>query len=412
MPHSDDQESAPIRVVFQRNFGPYFVGSFLSNAGTWFQNVAQALLVYHLSGSVLLVGVVNFAQSAGVLVLAPWAGAAADRFDRKKLLLITQVAAALITGVLTLLAALNAITVPAIMVLALLLSLTTAFAFPTQKAFLTTLVSRANVGAALTMDSVSFNLARVVGPILAALVMAQAGAAWAFGLNALSFAIFGATLLVIHPTPWVRASGRMRLRDSVSLLWQKPRVALLLGVMAAFAITYDPVSTLTPAYAASVFHQPDTLVGELIGAFGGGAVLAALLITRQPRTPDRRLSIMLGVMSVGIVALGLAVSPAMAIVVLILAGFGYLGGQTLATTLLQLGVDDSQRGRVMALWTIAFVGTRPVASLIDGAVAQRVGVRPTTMLMALPTVALMLVLIAVQVRAALRQRAVDAVLPG
>lgn len=378
-----------LRVLGQRNFAPYFVGNLLSNCGTWFQAIAQALLVYRLTGSSFMVGLVNFAQFAGVVVLAPWAGPAADRFERRRLLIATQVAATTTSALLALLVAAGWGTVPVVMGLALLLGLTTAFSAPAIQAILPALVSREDLAAAVTMNSVTFNLARAVGPVAGAFVVARLGVAAAIGLNSLSYLTFVGGLLLIHPAP--RAPGvraRVRFRDSVQLVRRTPHLLVLILTVAAVSFTMDPVTTITPAFATRILHRPDTVAGALIGAFGVGAVVASLLPfgggLRQIRT---LIPPMLAIMAAGMVGFAGVSRLGLALAALAVAGFGYLAGQTRATTLLQLEVKDEERGRIMALWSVAFLGSRPVASLLDGLLASGLGPRGAILLLALPAVA-------------------------
>jgi MFS family permease len=147
------------------------------------------------------------------------------------------------------------------------------------------------------------------------------------------------------------------------------------------------VTTLAPAFATQVFHHSDTLAGYLIGAFGTGAVIAAVFATGRSETPYRRIFIMLSLLALGIATYAFLSPLVLAFIALGIAGFGYLAGQTRATTLLQLGVEDHQRGRIMALWSVCFLGTRPIASLIDGSLASLVGIHLTALLMTLPVFA-------------------------
>ncbi len=386
-------ESAPtsrssLRILVQRNFWPFFIGNLLSNCGTWFQNIAQALLIYRLTHSTFLVGVVSFAQFAGIILLTPWSGGAADRFDRRRLIVATQLGAMAVTGTLAFLAVVGWDTVPVIIGLALLLGLTTAFATPALQAIVPALVSRDDLGAAVAMNSVTFNMARAVGPVLGALVVSRFGIPWAFGLNALSYAALIGALLIVHPRQHEnRAREQPKLRDSLRLVRNDVRLAMLLGVVASVSFALDPVTTLAPAFATQVFHHSDTLAGYLIGAFGAGAVIAALLATGGSPIPYRRIAIMLTLFSGGIACYALLSPLVLAIIALAIAGFGYLAGQTRATTLLQLGVEDHQRGRIMALWSVCFLGTRPIASLIDGSLASLLGIHAAALIMTLPTFA-------------------------
>jgi MFS family permease len=169
------------------------------------------------------------------------------------------------------------------------------------------------------------------------------------------------------------------------MLRHDEHLLMLLVIVAAVSLTMDPVSTLTPAYATKYFHRPDTFAGLLIGAFGAGAVIGSVIPLRDTNRPGRRIALMLAIFAGGMLSFAFLPSLALALATLAIAGFGYLIGQTSATTQLQLAVADRERGRVMALWSIAFLGTRPIAALVDGGLAALVGPRVATILMALPT---------------------------
>ncbi|HEX8904467.1 MAG TPA: MFS transporter [Longimicrobiaceae bacterium] len=413
MVEGERRRGSALRVLGRRNFAPYFVGNLLSNCGTWFQNIAQSLLVYRLTGSAFMVGVANFAQFAGVVLLAPWAGGAADRYDRKRLIIATQVGAMAITGALAALSASGEGTVAVVIGLALLLGFTTAFSTPALQAILPQLVGREDLGSAIAMNSVTFNLSRAVGPVAGALIVARLGIPWAFGLNALSYAALIAGLLLVHPQrTHERPKEHPRLRESLRLVRENRELALLLVTVAAVSITMDPVNTLGPVFATKVFHRADTMAGVLIGAFGCGAVLASLLPGGHADTPYARVGMMVAVMAAGMTGFALAPGLWMALAVLAAGGFGYLAGQTRATTLLQLGVGDEQRGRIMALWSVAFLGSRPVASLADGALASAVGPRVATLAMTVPAYAAAAALILHGGRPKRRVEASSEVTPG
>lgn len=376
-----------LRVLADRNFWPYFAGNLLSNCGTWFQNLAQALLIYRLTGSTFLVGVVNFAQFVGTFALAPWSGLAADRFDRRRLMIVAQSFAVVVTAVLAVLASAGLASTPVVIGLALLLGITTAFSVPAMQALVPLLVPDHELAGAVALNSVTFNLARAIGPVAGAIVVDRFGIPVAFGLNALSYVALIAALLVVRPREQVRSAvskGRVRLRDSFGTVLSDRRIRLLLLAVVALSLTADPVNTLTPGFVTKLFGRADTLVGVLVGAFGVGAVAAAFMIGRQRAGVDRRLAKALGVLGVGMAAFALAPGLGFALPALAIGGFGYLAANTTATTAIQLGVSDEQRGRVMALWSVAFLGVRPFGSLIDGAVASGVGLRPAALLMAVP----------------------------
>lgn len=378
-----------MEALRNRNFWPYFVGNLLSNCGTWFQNIAQAILVYRLTGSSFLVGVVNFAQFAGVFVLTPWAGSAADRYDRRQVILLTQAIAAAVTALLAALQGAGLVTTPVLIGLTLVLGLTFAFAVPSIQAMVPDLVEREHLPAAMAMSSLTFNGARAIGPVVGAVVVAHWGIAVAFGLNALSYLALIAGLLAVQPRETHRTgpAAPPRWRDSLRLVRHDTALLALLMVVAAISISQDPVSTLTPGFSAEVFDRADTLTGLLVGAFGAGAAVAAATAAGRARDPVRRLAPGCLLMGAGMLGFALAPTLPFAFGALAVGGYWFMVSNTGATTALTMEVAPEQRGRVMALWSLCFLGTRPVASLADGALASTAGLRPAAVILTIPVLA-------------------------
>jgi MFS family permease len=381
--------SSSWRVLRSRDFGGYFLGSALSNVGTWFQNIAAGLLVYELTRSSLAVGAVTAAQFLGAFVLAPWAGAAADRFDRRRLLLGTQALAASVAAVLAVLTALGAATAPVVIGASAILGLSTAFAVPALMSLVPSLVEPRDLEVAVSLNSVTFNLARAVGPVLGALAVEEAGYAVAFAVNAGSFLAFAAALVVIRTRPApdaaTRSAGpRPRLRESVRLVTSHRTWTALLLAVAALSLSTDPINTVVPEYALDVLGGSERDAGLLVGAFGAGATATALLLGRRLRGWPRALPIAMVVQSLGMLGFAVARDLPIAMVALAVSGAGYLAGVTGATARVQREVPDAQLGRVMALWSLAFVGTRPFGAAIDGVLAQRFGPRWAAAALALP----------------------------
>ncbi|HZP73226.1 MAG TPA: MFS transporter, partial [Gaiellaceae bacterium] len=355
------------RVIRSRNFGPYFVGNAASASGTWFQNLAASILVFRLTHSPFLLGVLNFSQFVPVLVLSPWAGGLADRVDRRKLLLGTQVGATALTGVLAALAFAGDATEWVVIGFSAGLGVLSAMSVPAQQSLIAALVDEVDVPQAVALNSMTFNLARALGPASAAGVIAAFGIPWAFAINSGSYLLLVAGLLLVRPREEERAE-RSRLRESFTLLRDSPSLALALLVVMVAGFGSDPVNTESPAFARA-FGYHDTWAGVIVACFGTGAVTAAFLVAGRVAGSRRRMATTLGLLGGGILGFSIVPWLPLGFLLLAVAGFGYLGSNTSATTRLALGVAPSQRGRIMALWSIAFLGLRPVASLTDGALA-------------------------------------------
>jgi MFS family permease len=226
-----------------------------------------------------------------------------------------------------------------------------------------------------------------VGPATAAVAVEYLGIPAAFGLNAASYVIFIAALLAIGPQAQQLADRSVgHLHASIDILRRRPQLIVFLLIVAAVGFASDPVNTLAPAWAHA-FGRKDTVAGYIIGAFGAGAVTAGFVVAGRVGGSRRRMFVTLLLLSVGMI--GFAVTPWLPIAfpVLFLAGVGYLASNTHATSRLQLGVEPWERGRIMALWSVAFLGLRPFGSIVDGAIAGAFGVRYAGVLLALPALA-------------------------
>jgi MFS family permease len=380
-----------LALVLDRSFGPYFFGNLASNIGTWFQQITAAIVVFDLTGSTFMVGMVGVSQFLPSLLLAPWTGTAADRYDRRRLLLGAQAVAGMAAGSLAVVTAVVGLDrFPGawpVLATAGLVGLMNAISTPAQNALVHALVPGPDLDQAIALNSVTFNLARAVGPALGAAVLVSWGAAVAFGVNAFSYAALVAGLAVIRIPPLPRPprssvwGGFRRLRDD-------PVLAMLLVGLAALGFGADPLITLTPALADELAGasstNPDALVGILISFFGLGAVLGTAVVGRIRRR-WRQVPVAvtgLGLLAGGLVTLALAPVTGVALAGMVVMGLGYLLAITTLTSAMHARVTEDLRGRVMALWGVAFLGTRPLAAFMNGAVADLVSVEASTLLAA------------------------------
>jgi MFS family permease len=381
--------AAALRLIRDRNFGPYFVGNAASASGTWFQNLAAALYVYERTHSPFLLGVLQFGNFVPVLLLAPWGGSAADRFDRRRLLLATQVGSTALSGVLAALTWAGFASVPLVIGCAVGLGVGSAFSAPASQALIGDLVPRDELQSAVALNSMTFNLARAVGPTLGGISVDQLGFAPSFAINAASYLVLALGLTVVQPRARELAGrGAAKLRESLRLVRQQPRLLAFLLIVTAVGFGSDPVNTEAPAFASAfALHPPRLWTGIIVGAFGAGAVAAAFLVAGRVAGSRRRMTFTLSLLGAGIAAFALSPSISLGLAFLAVAGFGYLASNTAATSRLQLDVAEHHRGRIMALWSVAFLGLRPAASLLDGALAGAFGVRTAGVVLALPAFA-------------------------
>jgi len=379
--------AAALRVISSRNFGPYFFGNALSSSGTWFQNLAAALLVYRLTHSAFLLGILNAAQFGPVLLLAPWIGLAADRFDRRRLLIATQLWATMLSGTLAGLAWSGDAHAWVVIVFALGLGVSSAYAAPASGALVGQLVSPRDLASAVALNSMTYNLARAIGPALAAVTVRTLGIPAAIAINSGSYLALVLGLTLVRPRPQERPPrDETRLLASLRFVRERPKLLALLLIIAAVGFGSDPVNTEAPAFAHA-FGEVDTQAGYIIGVFGAGAVAAAFTVAGRVAGSRTRMATTLFLLGGGMVALSVTPWLSLGYAFLFVAGFGYLASNTSATTRLQLDVHESQRGRIMALWSVAFLGLRPLASLLDGTIAGAFGVRVAGVCLAIPALA-------------------------
>lgn len=399
-------------LLSDRTFGPFFFGNLTSNVGQWFQNLTAAVVVFELSGSSLLVGTVSVAQFAATLLLAPYVGPLTDRVDRRKLLLGGQaVAFASASALAVLIAVVGVEGLPgAWPVLAATFGMGVGYAFstPAMQALVPALVPPQDLEQAIALNSITFHLARAAGPALAGVTLVAVGPAAAFTVNAVTYVPLLTALLVIRPRPleW-RLDGDRSLRAALRHVRSDPASALLLAGVAAIGFASDPVNTLTPGMAA-LLGGGGGLVSAFVAAFGAGAAVMMVLIGRVRRRWPQATVATAGLAVTGLGILSFSWSPVAgaALASLAVAGAGFLMAITALTTLLQRRVPEEMRGRVMALWAVAFLGTRPMAAALDGVVADTAGPRIAGAVAA--SFALVAAVVATQRSAILRDRGQEA----
>lgn len=370
-----------LRLIRTPRFGAYIVGNFASNIGNWFQNVAAGIVVFGLTGSNTLVGTVSVLQFLATLVLSPYSGALADSFNRRKLLILAQCISATGAVGLAIWVGLEGVEgLPGVWpVLAAtgVIGLGYAVGISAMNALIPALVEPADLEDAIALNSSSFTLARAIGPALAGLVVAAAGAGWAFGINALTFLPLIIVLMVIRPREIQRDIDRDR-SVRAGFAYVRERTSMLWIVLATLTVGWagDPVNTLAPAYA-DMFGRDETFVGLQVAAFGAGAALMSMFVGVLRRRLDLEATTRTGmvILALGLLGFAIAFHEAIVLLSLFVAGVGFLLGVTTTNSNLQHRLHEDMRGRVMALWSMAFLGSRPIAGLIDGGVADLVSPR-------------------------------------
>ncbi|GIK09750.1 MAG: MFS transporter [Anaerolineaceae bacterium] len=370
-----------------RNFQLYFGGQLVSNIGTWMQTVAQGWVVYQIGRSEITLGLVAFASAIPVLIASPWAGVLVDRMSRQKLLMLTQAGAMIPAFSLAALTFADVLQEWHVIALAALLGLVNAFDAPARQTFVSEMVAREDLPNAIALNSMVTNSARVIGPALAGLALAAVGAAWCFTVNGLSFlaVILGLGLMKLPPPRKTQraVSPREQLKSGLKYTAKRRELAgliLLALVFSVFGVSYAP---MLPAFVQTVLKQDALAYGLVNAAIGIGAVLGAVLLARNVGH-GRRGKLLAGVnvaFPLMLVAFAYVGYP-LTLVVAFGLGLGYMLQFTTINTLLQTRVEDEYRGRVMALYTLAFFGFSPLGNLSIGYLAQHLGLRVSIALFA------------------------------
>ena len=365
-------------VFRHRNYRLFFFGQMVSLMGTWMQQVALGWLVYRLTNSPFLLGLVGFASQAPLLFVTPFAGALADRRNRRDLFVLTQGLCMVQAAILAVLTLTGSETIPLVIVLSLFWGVVTAIETPTRQAFTIEMVGREDLRQAIALNAMMFNLARTVGPALGGILVAVIGEGWCFALNTLSYFGVLACLLAMRLAPMAKKPDTHPLHDLMQgaryvTTHKKIRAALLLSTATGFfGMSF---LALLPAYVRDVLHLQSDALGFVMGAFGLGAVAGA---ASASRLPERRIAVtpILAAGSLGALLVVFAHMTALipAILIMLPAGFSYLSLVVTNNSQIQMMADDSIRGRVMSFYSMGALGSQALGVLLLGSIADRAGV--------------------------------------
>jgi MFS family permease len=362
-----------------RNYRLYFIGQVVSVSGSWMQRVAQSWLVLHLTGSGVALGVASALQFLPILLFGAWAGLVADRMDKRQVLMVTQPLMgflALILGVLTLT---GLVQLWMVFLMALLLGAVTAIDNPARQSFVMELVGRRQVTNAVSLNSAVFTSARVVGPAIAGVLIAVVGTGWCFVVNAASFGAVLTALVAMNAEQLERAQRPLRARgqlmEGLRFVWSRPDLSTPLALLAVVGTLALNFTVILPVLARDTFHGDASTYGTLLSVLGAGSLVGALFTAsrREPSVP-----LLVGALGLfGLFMLGAAAAPTLPleIAALIPMGLAAVAFQTTTNSLIQLRSEPALRGRVMALYSVVFLGTTPIGAPVVGWVAQHFGPR-------------------------------------
>jgi MFS family permease len=375
------------RALRHRNYRLFFSGQGVSLIGTWMTRIATAWLVYRLTGSAFLLGLVSFSSQIPVLFLGPVAGVWVDRWNRHRVLVVTQALSMLESFALAGLALAHVITVPEIILLNLFQGAVNAFDMPARQAFVIEMVEdQEDLGNAIALNSSLVNAARLVGPSVAGLLIAAVGEGYCFLIDGISYVAVILSLLAMVVTVRSRKHAPQSIRSELREGWNyvlgfRPIWSILL-LLALLGFVGMPYTTLMPIFAAKILHGGPHTLGFLMAAIGVGALIGALVLAAR-RTVlglGRLIAVTAAGFGASLVAFSLSRELWLSCLLLVVTGYCFMQQMASSNTILQTVVENQKRGRVMSFYSIAFQGVAPFGSLAAGTAASRIGAPHTVII--------------------------------
>ncbi|WP_298438741.1 MFS transporter [Geobacter sp.] len=376
-----------LRALQSRNYRLFFVGQSVSLVGTWMQQVAMSWLVYRLTGSALLLGVVGFASQIPTFILAPLAGVLADRWNRRRLLIVTQSLAMVQAALLAAAVLSGVVQVWQIIALSAVLGLVNAFDIPIRQSFVVELVDqKEDLGNAIALNSSMVNGARLLGPSIAGVLVAAVGEGVCFLLNAASYLAVLAAIAAMRIRP-VKRHGKNKhilheLHEGINYAFGFRPIRAILLLLAVVSLMGMPYTVLLPVFARKILHGGAHTFGFLMAAAGVGSLGSTIYLAsrRSVLGLGRVIAVASALFGAGVAGFALSRSMPLSLLCLSLAGFGAMAMVASGNTIIQTIVEDDKRGRVMSLFAMSFMGMTPFGSLMAGSVADWLGARNTLLL--------------------------------
>ena len=375
------------RALAHRNFRLFFYGQSISLIGTWMTRIATSWLVYRLTGSAFLLGVVGFAGQFPSFVLAPFAGVLIDRWNRHRLLIFTQVLAMLHALALAVLTLGDWITIWQVVALSVIQGVINAFDMPTRQSLIVELiVKKEDLSNAIAVNSSMVNAARLLGPSLGGVIIAAVGEGWCFLVDGVSYiAVLGSLVMIKIPVKARDHSQDKQLLQDLGEGWayvlHSRTIRSILLLLALVSLVGMPYTVLMPVMADKVLGGGPHTLGLMMAATGVGALAGALFLAARKTVLGlgKYIPLAAGIFGVGLVLFAMSRSLWFSLPLLVITGFGFINQLAVSNTLLQTIVDEDKRGRVMSFYVMAFMGTAPFGSLLAGSVAEHWGAPLTLM---------------------------------
>ena len=374
----------------QRNYRLFFFGQLVSVAGTWMQTVAQSFVVLDLTHSGTQLGLTIAARFLPMFLFGPLGGVFADRMDKRRVLYLTQTLSGLLAAAFAVLVGTGSIRLWVVYLLAVALGFVNVFDNPARQAFISEMVTAEDLPNAVTLNSVAMNMARVFGAALGGVIAAALGLALCFGVNALSFGAVLISLAAMRGSelfPATRVPRRKRqVRAGLRYVRSTPELLIPLIMIAVIGTLAWEFQVSLPLMANKVFGGGAAAYGVMASVMGVGAVVGGLISAARPRPRGRAMCLAAIGWGIAILAAAAALSLPLELAALVFVGYGSITFNSLAKTTLQLAAEPSMRGRVMALWALAWLGSTPIGGPIVGWIGQDVGARWSLVVGGLPTI--------------------------
>jgi MFS family permease len=387
MDHMDDPKGLSLifRALYHRNYRLFFGGQGISLIGTWMQQIAMSWLVYRITNSAFLLGLIGFSSQICSFFFSPFAGVLSDRWNRHHILIATQSLSMVQAFILAILTLTGTIAVHHILILSLFLGFVNGFDMPTRQAFVVELVEkREDLGNAIALNSFLFNGARLVGPSIAGILISILGEGLCFILNGLSFLAVIMALLAMKMTSQESKSKKktyvlQELKEGFKYAFSFLPIRTILLFLGWVSFVGMANTTLMPVFARDILHGDSKTYGFLMAAIGVGAVIGAIFLAsrRSVLGLGRVIPIASSIFGIGMISFSLSHALWLSLSFLLFTGFGMMVHMASSNTILQTMVDDDKRGRVMSLYTMAFMGMAPFGSLVGGSLAGRIGATNT-----------------------------------
>jgi len=386
-------------ALTHKNFRIYWLGQCVSLIGTWAQNIGQTWLVLTLTGSPLLLGILGAIQFLPITIFSLFAGVIVDRYPKKQIILMTQFASMILAFTLSALVFTHTVSYGYILVLALILGFSNTIDMPTRQAFTIELAGKKDLMNAIALNSATFNLARIVGPAIGAILLASFGAGWCFLLNGFSFLAVIVSLVKVKVTPYVRkkiSDNNMlkEIKDGLKYIVREPALLQTILMVLIVGIFVFNFNILIPVFTKNILHQGEKTYGLFMSALGVGSLVGALMVSVKSKSgPNLKILLRSSIMvSITLILISFTRTYYYTAILLVITGIFNIWFSTTANSTLQITTADEYRGRVMSVYSLVFAGASPIGNMFAGLTTGAFGANTAFLLSGVLTLVLIALL--------------------